>query len=204
MTDPPPGVTDVARAVASICSALPAVTRTHLSAMLAHTVAAPQPAEIRARRLGLICELVVAPGHIGVARYEQLRAARANENWPAASTLIEHFGSWPTVLSLALRLQTQPQRSQAVRSSHRPMRDENRGDYTRDEVTAALRRAADVIGRVPSLGEYLEIRRVLRAHARRTGSDLPRMPVRKTIVHRFASYEDAARAATRDWHPPAS
>jgi hypothetical protein len=201
MTDTDTAVSDVARAFAAISRALPPATRTQLTAMLAHTVAAPTPAEIRGRRLGLICEMVTAPGHIGVHEYERRRSERAAENWPASSTLIEHFGSWPTVLSLALRLQHEPQRSQAVRSSHRPLRDENLGDYTREDVTAAIRRAADVIGRVPSLGEYLETRRVLLAHARRTGSDLPLMPVRKTITRRFASYDDAARAATREWQP---
>lgn len=197
MTEVAAGVSEVARALASISGALPTPTRNQLAAMLAHTIAAPQPGEIRGRRLGLICEMVAAPGKIGVAEYERLRSRRADEEWPAASTLIEHFGSWPTVVSLALRLQHEPQRSQAVRSSHRPLRYENQGDYTRDEVLAAIRLAIDMIGRVPALGEYLEVRRVLRDHARRTGSELPRMPVRRTIVNRFASYEDAARAAQR-------
>lgn len=175
MTKVDAGVSEVARALASISGALPAPTRKQLAAMLAHTIAAPQPGEIRGRRLGLICEMVAAPGKIGVAEYERLRGERTDEGWPAASTLIEHFGSWPTVLSLALRLQNEPQRSQAVRASHRPLRDENQSDYTREEVLAAIRRAIDVIGRTPTFGEYLEIRRVLRDHARRTGSELPRM-----------------------------
>jgi hypothetical protein len=198
VSDANAGVTDVARAISSICHALPPVTRTHLHALLAHTVAAPQPAETRARRLGLICELVTRPGRIGVPQYERLRSERVAEGWPAASTLIEHFGSWPTVLSLALRLQSETQRRAAVLASHRPHRDENLGDYNRAEVIAAIHLASETIGRIPSHAEYLEIRRVLREHARGTGSHMPRVPGTRTIKRLFADYDDAVRAASRD------
>jgi hypothetical protein len=188
-------VSEVAVALASIAPLLPAVTRKHLAALLSHTIAAPKPEEIRGRRLGLVCELVSASEGLGVKDYERIRTARCGEGWPAVSTLIEHFGSWPTVLTLAMRLQFEGHPT-PVRSSHRPFSEGSR-HYSREEVMDAIDRAADVIGRIPSLSEYTEIRRVLIAHARRTGNVAPRMPERGAIARRFSSYQDAARATAR-------
>lgn len=190
------GVSDVARALSSIAPALSAVTRRHLSALLAHTIASPTAAEIRGRRLGLVCEMVSEPGALGVQRYEALRSARTGEGWPAASTLIAHFGSWQAVLTVAMRLQQYGQSLHPIRGSHRALHNSAR-NYSRAEVVCAINQAADVIGRIPSLAEYVEIRRVLLAHARRTGGESPRLPERHTICRQFASYQDAARAAAR-------
>jgi len=190
------GVSEVARAFASIAGALPAATRHQLGALLSHTIAAPTGQQIRARRLGLVCELVSAPGRLGIEDYSRLRAERADEDWPAASTLIEHFGSWPTVLGLALRLQIEGHQSYPIRASHRYL-GQRGAAYSREEVMLAIQRAADVIGRVPSLSEYIEIRRVLVAHARVTGNERPRLPDKGVITRLFDSYQDAARATAR-------
>ena len=120
------GVSDVARALSSIAPALSAVTRRHLSALLAHTIASPTAAEIRGRRLGLVCEMVSEPGALGVQRYEALRSARTGEGWPAASTLIAHFGSWQAVLTVAMRLQQYGQSMHPIRGSHRALHNSAR------------------------------------------------------------------------------
>lgn len=197
MNEPEVGISEVARVLAAIASSLPAGTRQQLAALLAHGIAAPTAQQLRARRLGLVCELVSGPGKLGVNDYMDLRAQRGGEDWPAALTLIEHFGSWPVVLGLALRLQVEGHASHPVRASHRYMGCQRGGAYSREEVMIAIERAGEVIGGIPSLSEYLEIRRVLVAHARVTGNPLPRLPGKGVIVRLFDSYRDAARAAAR-------
>jgi hypothetical protein len=197
MSEPEAGVSEVARVLASIAAALPAATRQQLSALLSHSIAAPTHSQIRARRLGLVCELVSAPGKLSVEDYTRLRAQRAAEDWPAASTLIEHFGSWPTVLGLALRLQIEGHGSHPIRSSHRSLGTPRGGAYSREEVMIAIQRAGGVVGGIPSLSEYLEIRRVLAAHALLTGNQRPRLPDKHVITRLFDSYRDAARATAR-------
>jgi len=193
MSEPEAGVSEVARVLASIAAALPAATRQQLSALLSHTIAAPTRSQLRARRLGLVCELVSAPGKLSVEDYTRLRTQRAAEDWPAASTLIEHFG----VLGLALRLQIEGHGSHPIRSSHRSLGTPRGGAYSREEVMIAIQRAGDVVGGIPSLSEYLEIRRLLVAHARVTGNQRPRLPDKSVITRLFDSYRDAARATAR-------
>lgn len=190
------GVSDVAQVIGAIAKALPAATRKQLAAMLAHGIAAPSPPEIRGRRLGLVCELVGRGGDgLGIADYGDLRSERASEDWPAASTLIEHFGSWPAVLELAIRLQFEGHRP-PVRASHREGLEGSR-PYSREEAMNAIEKAGVVVGRRPALAEYVEVRRVLRNHARRTGNVPPRMPDQAVIVRLFGSYREALRSAER-------
>lgn len=197
MSESDAGVSEVARVLASLAPSLPPATRRQLGALLAHTIAAPTARQLRARRLGLVCELVSGPGKLSVDEYMRLRAKRSEEDWPAASTLVDHFGSWPSVLGLALRLQIEGHASHPIRASHRSLGRQRGGTYSREEVMIAIQRTGDVIGGIPSLSEYLEIRRVLLAHARLTGNAPPRLPGRGVITHLFDSYRDAARATAR-------
>lgn len=190
------GVSEVAQAIGAIAKVLPAATRKQLAAMLAHDIAAPSAPEIRGRRLGLVCELVGEAGDsLGIHDYGALRAQRPDEDWPAASTLIEHFGSWPAVLELAIRLQFEGHRP-PVRASHRECLETPR-PYSREEAMNAIEKAGVVTGRSPALAEYVEVRRVLRNHARRTGNAPPRMPDQAVIARLFGSYREALRAVIR-------
>jgi hypothetical protein len=191
-----PRVSEVAYVIAAIAREFPQATRQQLASMLAHTIAMPENAQLRAQRLGLACELVSMHGPVSVERYEQLRAERDDADWPAASTLIEHFGSWAKVLELALRLETQGHRP-PVRSTHRTL-SEPRGAYSRQEVIAGLVYAAHVVGYVPGIYEYNEIRRVLRHHARLTGTVIPRLAGQAPIRRLFGSYQGAAAVAARE------
>lgn len=196
MTDRRQSASEVGYAIAAIAPALPGRTRRQLAALLAHTIAAPLPGTERAQRLGLACELVASGADVSVQAYERLRQQRPREEWPAASTLVEHFGSWAMVLRLAMQLQFRGMQP-PVRSSHRELRRAG-GTYSRQEVTDAVKYVARIVGYVPGTDEYAEIRRVVRRHARLTGTSIPRLPAVETIGKLFDSYMEAAEIAARE------
>ncbi len=81
-----------------------------------------------------------------------------------------------------------------------PWQNELRGRprvrYTDDECLAAIRRCAQRFGRVPSVTLYSNWARLQKAHARRTGSPLPRLPDYETFRQRYGGWPRAlAKAA---------
>jgi hypothetical protein len=188
VTDDGHGASEVAQALAGLVLALPEQTVTDLHGLLAHTVAAPSPAQIRESRVGLLLTLVAdSPGEVPtVERYETERKRRegSGENWPAHSTLIRAYGHWLAAVRAAMRLQRDGGRARVPRSHHHARL---RTGYTREQVMGALRTCADALGSWPTEWEYEEWARLRREAARLAGLPEPTLPVLKPIRTLFGS-----------------
>ena len=77
-----------------------------LRSLIAYSLAAPSPAELREQRLGLLAQMVAcAPARIPLGdKYEAERDRRAldGEEWPSRSQLSRAYGSWPLAVNAAM------------------------------------------------------------------------------------------------------
>ncbi len=187
---------DAAQLLAEIVPKMPAATRGELMRLLSHTLAAPSPAEIRERRIGLLVELVSSGEAPGVDKYERERRRRgdAGEVWPAHSVLIDHYGRWSRAVSAAVAIWLRGGLARVISS---PTRMRWRRSYTREEATEALRRCQRKVGGLLTKPEYEEFRRVERMIAIQTGGADPRLPGPNQIRTLFGGYARALEVANR-------
>ena len=196
----------VAAVLAKLTSALPESAAGELERLLANSLGAPKAAELRERRLGLLVELVSqGQGEIPtVRRYEQSRQARMTDPratpydnaWPAASTLINAYGSFLAAVRAAMRLNWDGSAAR-IPHTHRHAKPISKA-YTREEVITALRKFRDDHGSWPrSELEYLTWGETLRRLRREGGHTDPRIPTAKPIRKLFGSFERAVELAIR-------
>jgi hypothetical protein len=170
-------------AVRVIRDILPGVsdsTLKELRSLVAYSMAAPSPSELREQRLGLLVEIVAAaPSRIPLGEeYENERASRieSGEAWPSRSQLSRAYGSWLLAVSAAMELDrprgdTLPPGYQA-----RPVSGRRN---TRQDTIRAIVRCHDDIGTWPTQSDYLQWLRILRHTGRLYGPGEPRLPARR-------------------------
>jgi hypothetical protein len=169
-----------------------------LRALIAYSLAAPSPAELREQRLGLLIQMVArAPTRIPLGEeYEAERTQRATSGeWPSRSQLSRAYGSWLHAVSAAMELdhpRTLPPSYQARPAAGPP--------YTRRDAIHAITRCKEEIGAWPAQSDYLQWRRILRHNGRLYGPGEPRLPDTKAIRRLFGSWAHAQDAALRWEH----
>jgi hypothetical protein len=170
-----------------------------LRALIAYSLAAPSPAELREQRLGLLVQMVArAPSKIPLGdEYEAERARRASdgEAWPSRVQLGRTYGSWLLAVSAAMELDRPhagaPYPSYQARPTAGP-------PYVRRDALLAITRCKDEIGEWPTQADYLQWRRILRRTGRLHGPGEPRLPDAKTFRRLYGSWS-LARDAARQW-----
>jgi hypothetical protein len=189
-------VSELARGLAQLVPTLASSDRAQLACLVGTTVAAPSAGLIRLARLGLLIHILgrLAGELIDVPTYEAERVnrARANEVWPAATTLIRLFGTWFRVQVAAIDLAFRGTRSRRPSSLQHTG---SRPGYSPTEVREVLIEVRRVLGAWPLSGEYFEYRRLRRRAARLTGSPEPRLPSMKPLTRLYGGYEQALRDA---------
>lgn len=164
---------------------------------LSHSLAAPSPTRIREARLGLVIDLVRAgTGELPlIDEYEELRSARKKrgEKWPASSSLIEAYMSWPKVIRAAMEVHFGD-----GRVAHSPKRQRPQDiTYSRQEIVEAFERCQREIGFAPTQWEFEEWAYVSRQIAWASGKT-PRIPGLKQIRKRFGGFDDLAEFVQRN------
>jgi hypothetical protein len=169
-----------------------------LRALIAYSLAAPSPAELREQRLGLLVQIVVrAPARIPLGEeYEAERAQRATsgEEWPSRSQLSRAYGSWLRAVSAAMELDHPRSRTPPPSYHARPVAGP---PYTRRDALLAVTRCMKEIGAWPTQSDYLQWRRILRHTGRLHGPGEPRLPDAKTLRRLYGSWSQARGAAER-------
>lgn len=187
-----------AQGLASILHAFPQQAIEDLERLISNDLGAPTPAELREARLGLLIEVVSSgDGEIPRTRdYDEVRKHRAqakSEEWPAASTLVESYGSFLAAVKAAMRLHHEGSAAR-VPHTHRHARSYKR--YSRDEVIAALRSFRDQHGSWPrSRLEYLTWAATVRRIKRNGGHPDPRLPSAKPVRALFGGFQRALAVA---------
>ncbi len=190
---------EVARELAKLIGALSAEAALQLEGLLANSIGSPSSAEIREARLGLLIELVsVGTGEVpGVDQYNGERDQRSarGEHWPSASALSKAYFGWQQAVRAAMRLHFIGTRARVASShTHAPAS----GEYTRPEVTNAIRRFRDRHGTWPSYSEYGQWGADARRLARRGGHPDPRIPEHVVIRKLFGEWDRALAVAERE------
>jgi len=191
MAEEPRSVGDACQMLAAIATDLPATTRSELVRLLGHSVAMPTTQELREMRLGLLVELVASTGELPTAEsYDNARATRNTDggDWPRSTGLAAHYGTWTAALRAAtdVAFAETPGRIRASTPRPWPLRS-----YTRTEIVEALERSSRKVGQTIGQWEYVELRRVERQLAVRTGGDDPRLPTLQVIHKHFGSWDAA-------------
>ena len=173
-----------------------------LRSLIAYSLAAPSPAELREQRLGLLAQMVAcAPARIPLGdKYEAERDRRAldGEEWPSRSQLSRAYGSWLRAVNAAMELD-RPRAHTPQPSFHaRPIAGP---PYTRRDALLAITRCQQEIGAWPTQSDYLQWRRILRRTGRLHGPGEPRLPDAKTLRRLFGGWTQARNAAWR-WSTP--
>jgi hypothetical protein len=190
----PADASDLAQGLASILHAFPQQAIEDLERLISNDMGAPTPAELREARLGLLIEVVSSgEGEIPRTRdYDGVRKHRAQtrgEDWPAASTLVESYGSFLAAVKAAMRLHHDGSAAR-VPHTHRHARPYKR--YSRDEVVVAIRSFRDQHGTWPrSELEYLTWATTVRQARRNGGHRDPRLPSAKPIRTLFGGFQRA-------------
>jgi hypothetical protein len=193
-----PSATELAQGFASILHAFPQEAIEDLERLISNDLGAPTSAGLREARLGLLIELIsTGDGEIPRTRdYDGARKHRAQtkgEEWPAASTLVESYGSFLAAVKAAMRLHHDGSVAR-VPHTHRHARPYKR--YSRDEVVAALRSFRDQHGSWPrSELEYLTGAATVRQARRNGGHPDPRLPSAKPIRTLFGGFPRALDVA---------
>jgi hypothetical protein len=187
-----------AQTIAVLVPSLPEQTAADLHQLLGHHIAAPSPAALRERRLGLLIELIAGgTGEVpGTDQYEALRAEReaAGESWPHHTTLGRLYGNWLAAVKAAMRLHFDGGKAR-VPASYQHTGDH--AEYTRDEVVHALERFHHRHGTRPTKWEFGEWRVLERRLARAGGLPEPRIPSFKQARTLFGTYERAIEVASQ-------
>ena len=189
-------VSEACLVLAEIAPQLPDRTKVELTRLLEHSVAMPSDQELREMRLGLLVELVRDGELPNVETYQEARSERATqgEEWPDASSLIRHFGTWASACRAAADLAFNITRNRARTQS---LRLWPKGFYTRVEIEKSLRRASRKVGQLIGQWEYVELRRVERKLAAIQGRPDPRYPELRTICKCFGSWDHAIASTKR-------
>ena len=191
MGDGSRSVGDACQMIAAIATDLPATTRTELVRLLGHSVAMPTAQELREMRLGLLVEMVAKDGALPTSEaYDFARGARNAEGgqWPRSTGLAAHYGTWTAALRAAtdIAFAQTAGRIRATTPRPWPLRT-----YSRAEIVEALERSSRKVGQVIGQWEYVELRRVERQLAARTGGDDPRLPALRVIHKHLGGWESA-------------
>jgi hypothetical protein len=193
-----PSASELAQGIASIVHAFPQEAIEDLERLISNDLGAPTSAELREARLGLLIELIsTGDGEIPRTRdYDGVRKHRAQtngEDWPAASTLVESYGSFVAAVKAAMRLHHD---GSAARVPHTHRHGRSYQHYRRDEVIAALLSFRDQHGSWPrSELEYLTWATTVRRTKRNGGHPDPRLPSAKPIRTLFGGFQRALRVA---------
>ena len=176
--------------LAAVATALPEQTRHELARLLSHSVAMPTNQELREMRLGLLVEMVKDGELPRTKAYDQLRKTRkkAGAAWPSSTGLILHHGTWAAASRAAVDLAFDVTWNRArARTPHMwPI-----VSYTRQEVIEALELASEKVGQPIGQWEYVELRRVERQLAWRTGAPDPRYPELGVVRKHFGGWDAA-------------
>jgi hypothetical protein len=166
-----------------------------LRQMLANSIAAPTPAELREARLGLLTELIAqGDSETNSDKYEAVRAARAarGEQWPSRSQLTRAYGTWLHALRAATTLASEPLGAGAP-SDLRRSRVSRR--YTRNDLIVAIQRCRLALGEWPTASAYGHWRRLALRAARRHGPANAAIPSTCVIAKRFGTWSRALALA---------
>lgn len=173
-------------------------TLRELRALIAYSLAAPSPAELREQRLGLLVQIVARdPARIPLGEeYETERGRRATcgEEWPSRSQLSRAYGSWLHAVSAAMELDRPRAHTPSPSYQARPASGRR---HTRREAILSIARCRKEIGAWPTQSDYLQWRRILRHTGRIYGPGEPRLPDIKTLRRLFGSWTLARDAAER-------
>jgi hypothetical protein len=189
-----PSASELAQGLASIVHAFPPEAIEDLERLISNELGAPTSAELREARLGLLIELIsTGDGEIPRTRdydgVRKLRAQTRDEEWPAASTIVESYGSFLAAVKAAMRLHHEGSAAR-VPHTHRHARPYKR--YSRNEVVAAIRSFRDQHGSWPrSELEYLTWATTVRRIKRNGGHPDPRLPSAKPIRTLFGGFQRA-------------
>jgi hypothetical protein len=184
-----------AQTIIALVPHLPEPTRSQLRRMLANSIAAPTPAELREARLGLLSELI-AQGHADTNSdsYEEVRAARAagGELWPSRSQLTRAYGTWLHALDAATTLASEPLGAGAPsdRGRNRVSRR-----YTRNDLIVAIQRCRLALDEWPTASTYGHWRRVALRAARQHGAANAAIPSTPVVTKRFGTWTRALAIA---------
>lgn len=190
---------ELAQGLGSILHAFPREAIEDLERLLSNELGAPTAAQLREARLGLLIELIsTGDGEIPSTRaYNDLRRHRSEtkgEHWPAASSLVESYGSFGAAVRAAMRLHHD---GSAARVPHTHRHARSYRCYSRNEVVAALKKFRDQHGSWPrSELEYLTWGETVRRARRNGGHPDPRIPTARPIRKLFGNFPRALEVAS--------
>lgn len=183
-----------AQMIAALVHALPEKTCADLHRLLAYSLAAPTPSELREARLGLLMELIRGLGGRvpRVSDYDRLRTRRARlaESWPSHSQLIRAYGNWLSAVGAALKLD-QGLPGVSYRAPRPPRR------YTNEALLNAIDLCALSTGGLPTESDYRDWARLTKEAEHRYGCGRVAVPGSVAIRRRFGTWSSAIRAASR-------
>ncbi|MGI8801037.1 MAG: hypothetical protein ACR2KV_02530 [Solirubrobacteraceae bacterium] len=163
--------------------------------MLANSIAAPTPAELREARLGLLLELVDSVGieRASADTYDALRAARSASgvSWPSRSQLSRAYGGWIRALEAATKLIHQA----GPGSPGDSRRSSARRYSSRADLLVSVEQCRLVIGTWPSRSTYTRWASLAVRTARRHGRTDPAIPSARAIIKRFGTWTRAVELA---------
>lgn len=180
--------------------ALPEATRRALFELLSNSVAAPSPAELRERQLGLLWELIDhAGGHWPDPddyATEQTHRAELGQRWPTLDQLKEVWGDFEKACRQAWRLWENGTEARVAHSREHARLDQ--AQYQRHDVVEAIHDFRSTRGFWPTQWEYEDWARYERRTMRLTGEEDPR-PTPSRIRELFTSWDRALEVAVRAW-----
>jgi hypothetical protein len=184
-----------AQTIIALLPHLPGPTRGQLRQMLANSIAAPTPAELREARLGLLTELIAhGDSERNSDQYEALRAVRAanGEQWPSRSQLTRAYGTWLQALDAATTLATEPLGAGAPsdRGRNRVSRR-----YTRGDLIVAIQRCRLALDEWPTANAYGHWRRIAMRAGRKHGPANEAIPSTGAVTRRFGTWARAIALA---------
>lgn len=202
-----PDASEVAQELATLVADRGAVSdeeAAELRRLVGHSLAAPSPAELRNRRIGLLIDLVAASNgeFVSTADYETARQKRlqAGETHPDASTISRAFGHWLAAVNAASRFWFEGGRARVPSQMHHARLH---ATYEPREIQRALLEARrDLCGDTsasddwPTEWEFHEYCAIRRRLARRAGKII-RLPSPKQIRKAYGSYTEAVEAVKR-------
>lgn len=164
--------------------------------MASYAITAPSPARWREANLGLLVDLLRSSATPpSQERYEDARERHGKQNWPAAATLGDTFGSWARATQAALSL-ARDQTKGIYPLGTKPL---PRTGHTRHEAIRAIQKCSRFDGgQWPDQWTYETGAKVACEQARIARADDPRLPGLPRIRKLFGDYATALAAARRD------
>jgi hypothetical protein len=184
---------EAAQTIEALVPYLPQETANELLRLLVHWLAAPTPAQLRERRIGLLVEIVAdETGEVpSTAEYEDRRTL-ARGSWPHYATLIRAYGHWLKAVEVAMRMH---KLGGVARTPSSFAHGGARPGYTRTEACFAIEGFERMFGLMPTEWEFEEWRLLARRLARSAGNPEPRIPGMKQIRKLFGDYARAVETA---------